>query len=214
MRLLLSYNSKIESRLPMFKELLSNFGHTVYDFDFSTNYDLEKTNEEEMTTFQKKQIQQRIDSITEVDGVLVLNFRIHDTDNEIGPSEIIDIYEAFQQNKPIFIYNKISDKKLERELKRFKPIFINSDVKKIIDPYISIYPILSYLKENGEQLLDVIHIKLGMEKENCDILLNQAQRNGWIYIDHDEYLSSVELTSNGLKKIEPECGKKYKMSRW
>ena len=147
--------------------------------------------------------------INEVDAVLVLNFKANDEETSISADEIIDMYEAFQKNKPIFVYNQINNKRIKKELEKFNPIFINGDVKKIIDPFTRIYPILTYLSENGEQLLDIISIKLGIDKQQCDQLLNQAQEKGWIYIDRLECFENVGLTDEGIKKINPRYFKQY-----
>lgn len=209
MKLLLSYDSKIVNRLSLFREILISLGHDIYDFDLLIDYNLEQINKEELRAIHQNYIIQRRKMISEADAILVLNFKDGNGETNIGVDEIIDIYEAFRQNKAIFIYNQISNKKIKREIQKFEPIYIDGNVKKIVDPFTEIYPILEYLSEHGEQLLETIPVKLGIDKEKYDRLLRQAEIKKWIFIDRWECFDTVELTQEGKMKMNPWDYKPY-----
>lgn len=200
MKLLLSYDSKVIGRLSLLKEFLTSLGHTIYDFDKLINYNLDQINKDELKHIYQQYIIQRRNMISEVDAILILNFKDSNGKTDISVDEILDMYEAFQQNKPIFVYNNINNKK---DFEKFDPIYINSDIKKIVDPFIELYPILEYLNKNGEQLLDNLASNIGMDKQQYDRLIRKAELNKWVLIDRWECFETIELSEEGKRKVNP-----------
>lgn len=66
--------------------------------------------------------------IEEMDAVLTLNFDKNGNKNYIGGATFIEIYEAFMQNKKIYLYNDIPEGMLFDEISSFSPIVINGDL--------------------------------------------------------------------------------------
>ena len=66
--------------------------------------------------------------IKSVDAVLCINLKKHNIDNYIGGATFIEIYEAFKNNKKIFLYHDIPQGMLYDELAGFDPIIINEDL--------------------------------------------------------------------------------------
>lgn len=69
--------------------------------------------------------------IKSMDAVLVLNFEKHGIKNYIGGSTFLEMYEAFRNNKKIYMYNGIPEGLLFDEIDGFSPIIINGDLGKI-----------------------------------------------------------------------------------
>ena len=91
--------------------------------------------EDEYNSFFKDMYYQSRNKINKIDAILVLNFdkekdgKIHK--NYIGASTFLEMYEAFMQNKKIYIYNDYPDNLLYDEIKGFNPIIIDGNLDKI-----------------------------------------------------------------------------------
>ena len=75
------------------------------------------------------------EKISKVDAILVLNFDKEKEGivykNYIGASTFLEMYEAFMQNKKIFMYNSYPDNLLYDEIKGFNPIILNGDIESV-----------------------------------------------------------------------------------
>lgn len=69
--------------------------------------------------------------IEKVDAVLCVNYKKHDIDNYIGGATFIEIYEAFKNNKKIFLYHDIPNGMLYDEIAGFDPIVLNEELELI-----------------------------------------------------------------------------------
>ena len=70
--------------------------------------------------------------VTENDAVLVLNFEKKGIQNYIGGAVLLEIYEAFMQNKKIYFMNPIPDIQFYKdELHGFNPIILDGNLEKI-----------------------------------------------------------------------------------
>ena len=67
--------------------------------------------------------------IKSMDAVLVLNYEKHGIKNYIGGSTFLEMYEAFRNNKKIFMYNPIPEGLLFDEISGFSPIVINGNLE-------------------------------------------------------------------------------------
>lgn len=114
-------------------------GHSVivpnsYDAPV-TNDDNKKMSEEEYLEFFKTTFYMSRDKIKEVDAVVVLNYdKVKNgktLSNYIGTSTFLEMYEAFMNNKKIFMMNGYPDNLLYDEIKGFGPIIINEDLSKV-----------------------------------------------------------------------------------
>lgn len=68
------------------------------------------------------------EKIKSVDAILCINFEKHNILNYIGGATFIEIYEAFKNNKKIFLYHDIPKGILYDEITGFDPIIINENL--------------------------------------------------------------------------------------
>ena len=96
------------------------------DFFHPVNLDPDFTRE---VVFDKSVINYQ--SMTEY---LCVNYEKHGIENYIGGSTFIEIYEAFKNNKKIFLFHDIPKGMLYDEIAGFDPIVLNEDLS-IVDNY-------------------------------------------------------------------------------
>lgn len=113
-----------------FEVLLPNsYEESITDHDYSN-----MTNEEYISFFKDMYNLSR-NKISGIDAILVLNFDKEKNGiinkNYIGASTFLEMYEAFMQNKKIFIYNDYPNNMLLDEIKGFNPIILNGDLDNI-----------------------------------------------------------------------------------
>lgn len=70
--------------------------------------------------------------IKDIDFLLVLNITTKKGINYIGGATLLEMYEGFRQNKPIFILNPLSSNMFYDELVGLKTICLNGDIKNIV----------------------------------------------------------------------------------
>lgn len=91
--------------------------------------------EKEYKDFFKSMFNESREKISEIDAVLVLNYDKVKNDNihknYIGASTFLEMYEAFMQNKKIFLIKELVDSMLYDEIKGFDPIVINENLDNI-----------------------------------------------------------------------------------
>ena len=68
------------------------------------------------------------EKIKDVDAVLCVNFEKYNIKNYIGGATFIEIYEAFKNNKKIYLYHDIPKGMLYDEIAGFDPIIINENL--------------------------------------------------------------------------------------
>ena len=68
------------------------------------------------------------EKIKSVDAVLCINFEKNNIENYIGGATFIEIYEAFKNNKKIYLYHDIPKGMLFDEIASFEPIIINENL--------------------------------------------------------------------------------------
>lgn len=68
------------------------------------------------------------EKIKTVDAVLCINMKKHNIENYIGGATFIELYEAFKNNKKIYLYNDIPKGILYDEISSFEPIVINKNL--------------------------------------------------------------------------------------
>lgn len=66
--------------------------------------------------------------IKSVDAVLCVNYEKHGISNYIGGATFIEIYEAFKNNKKIYLYHDIPEGMLYDEIAGFDPIIIHENL--------------------------------------------------------------------------------------
>ena len=139
MKIMLICSTSCYDKVAGVKEKLESMGHSVivpnsYDAPV-TNDDNKEMSEEEYLEFFKTMFHMSRDKIKEVDAVVVLNYdKVKNgktLSNYIGASTFLEMYEAFMNNKKIFMMNGYPDNLLYDEIKGFGPIIINEDLSKV-----------------------------------------------------------------------------------
>ena len=141
MKILIICSTSFYDKIKPIKESLLNKKYEIvlpncYDNPV-TNEDNKLMNEEEYNDFFKAMYYESREKISKVDAVLVLNYKKIknkiEYDNYIGASTFLEMYEAFMQNKKIYILNELPNNMLYDELKGFNPILLHGDINKIGD---------------------------------------------------------------------------------
>ncbi len=78
--------------------------------------------------FKARMFKMSKERIGKMDAVLTLNFDKNGKKNYIGGATFLELYEAFMQNKKIYLYNDITEGMLYDEISGFSPIVINGDL--------------------------------------------------------------------------------------
>jgi hypothetical protein len=129
-----SFYDKIE---PIKKEL-EKMGHIIIFPNTYDNPNLEKeawdNGFKAHAELEKELFKRSEEKIKNVDAVLCVNYEKHGIDNYIGGATFIEIYEAFKNNKKIFLFHDIPKGMLYDEIAGFDPIILNEDLS-IIDKY-------------------------------------------------------------------------------
>lgn len=130
-----NFYNKIDGIIP---KLTAN-GHTITtpncynEPDQDINYD--DMTDAEYTDFLKRMYYSSKEKISNVDAILVLNYTKEKNDqlleNYIGASTFLEMYEAFMQNKKIYMVNGYPNNMLYDEIKGFNPIIINENFNMI-----------------------------------------------------------------------------------
>lgn len=136
MKIFIICSTSFYNKVKEVKEKLEEKGYVVetpncYDEDESFN-DYDKMSEEEYLEYFKNMYNKSRENIKNVDAVLALNYTKEKNgeklENYIGASTFLELYEAFMQNKKIFILNDLPNNLLYDELKGFNPTIIHGDL--------------------------------------------------------------------------------------
>jgi len=139
MKILIVCSTSFYDRIDEIKNKLCNKGYEVilpncYD-EPVTNEDNKKMSHEEYIEFFKEMYYESRNKISEIDVILVLNFDKEKNGvvykNYIGASTFLEMYEAYMQNKGIYIYNDYPDNMLYDEIKGFNPVLLNGDLERL-----------------------------------------------------------------------------------
>ena len=139
MKIMIVCSTNFYDRIEPIKEVLQKQGHKLimpncYD-EPETNEDNRKMTDEEYCKFYKEMYYESRKKISEIDAILVLNYTKIKNEiemkNYIGASTFLEMYEAFMQNKKIYMMNDLPDNMLYDEIKGFNPTILNGDLNKI-----------------------------------------------------------------------------------
>ena len=86
---------------------------------------------ESHATFKARMFHLSRERIQEMDAILVLNKKKKGIENYIGGSTFLEMYEAFMNNKKIYLYNDIPEGLLYDEISGFSPIIIHGNLEEI-----------------------------------------------------------------------------------
>lgn len=121
---------------PISEYLLKNDYEITYPNGYNEKEETPRT-QEELTNQYKSFYNESREKINKVDAILVLNYDKEKNNvilkNYIGPSTFLEMYEAFMQNKKIYIYTSLPDKTslLYDDIKAMNPICLNEKIENI-----------------------------------------------------------------------------------
>ena len=135
MKILIVCSTKFYNKIDKIKKELENLGHQVttpnhYD-ESGFNDDDYNMSEEEYLNFFKSCYYESREKISKVDAILVLNYSKEKKENYVGASTFLEMYEAFMNNKKIYMINGYPENMLLDEIKGFNPLIIGEDLTKI-----------------------------------------------------------------------------------
>lgn len=108
-------------------------------YDEEDNNDYDNMSDQQYSEFFKRMFNESREKVSRADIFLVLNFdkvkNGYTYKNYIGASTFLEMYEAFMEDKKIYLYNGLPDKNnmLYDEIKSTLPVIINSDLDLIED---------------------------------------------------------------------------------
>ena len=136
MKILIVCSTNFYDKIDKIKSYLESKGHIItppncYDAPVASDDHKEMTEEEYLSFFRDMYYESR-DKVSTVDAILVLNYSKEKNgqvlDKYIGASTFLEMYEAFMNNKKIFMMNDYPDNMLYDEIKGFAPVIINGDL--------------------------------------------------------------------------------------
>lgn len=139
MQILIVCSTAFYNKIDKIKDELESLGHQVTtpnhynESEFNDNtYNM---SEEEYLEFFKSCYYESREKVSKVDAILVLNYSKEKNgkvlENYIGASTFLEMYEAFMNNKRIYMMNGYPDNMLLDEIKGFNPIILNENLKNI-----------------------------------------------------------------------------------
>lgn len=119
-------------QIPPIKEVLEANGWEVHLPHTYENPNAENEwyakSDEEHSKMKGKMFKLSREKIKQIDAVLTLNFDKNGQKNYIGGSTFLELYEAFMEDKTIYLYNNVPEGLLYDEIKGFSPTIINGDL--------------------------------------------------------------------------------------
>lgn len=135
MKILIICSKTFYKDIEPIKEVLEQAGHIVElpnsYYENNAEEKAWKLGEKAHSEFKAKMFKMSKERIGQMDAVLTLNFDKNGKKNYIGGATFLELYEAFMQNKNIYLYNDIPEGILYDEISGFSAIVINGNLNLI-----------------------------------------------------------------------------------
>lgn len=136
MKIFIVCSKKNYDKVSSIKNTLEQAGHLVtvpngYD-EPDKEMELKLMDKEKFHFWKKEMLKKDKEIIKENDAILVLNFDKDSQKNYIGGATFLEIYNAFDLDKKIYLFNPIPDGMLRDEIEGMNPMVINGDLNKIL----------------------------------------------------------------------------------
>ena len=133
MKILIICSKAFYDKIADIKNYLEKAGHIIELPNCYDNPEMEASvrGTENHSKFKAEMFKKSEETISKMDAVLVLNFDKNGQSNYIGGATFLEMYDAFRQDKKIYLYNNIPKGMLEDEIIGFSPTVINGDLSKI-----------------------------------------------------------------------------------
>ena len=132
MKILIICSKAFYKDIAPIKEKLEQMGHKIELPNSYYHQEAEKeaweAGDKAHSEFKSRMFKMSAERIAKVDAVFTLNFDKNGKKNYIGGATFIELYEAFMQNKKIYLYNDIPEGMLYDEISGFSPIVIKGEL--------------------------------------------------------------------------------------
>lgn len=132
MKIFIISSASFYDKIPPIKQYLESKGFELVMPNTYNNPNLEKEvwkkGFKAHAELEKELFKLSEEKIKDVDAVLCVNFEKYNIKNYIGGATFIEIYEAFKNNKKIYLYHDIPKGMLYDEIAGFDPIIINENL--------------------------------------------------------------------------------------
>ena len=130
MKILIICSKKFYPEIKKIKKKLEKMGHEI---SLPNSYEDPEAEERSWymgihSEFKKRMFNQSRYTIEQMDAVLCLNFDTEGHKNYIGGATFLELYEAFMNNKRIYLYHDIPDGMLFDQISGFDPVIIHEDL--------------------------------------------------------------------------------------
>ncbi len=135
MRIFIICSKRFYDKIPEIQQILEEKGHEItlpncYD-DPSTEERYEKMGDQAHAEWKGSMLRHSTEVIENNDAVLVLNFEKNGMKDYIGGATFLEMYDAFRLDKKIYLYNAIPEGILFDEIKGFKPILLQGEIRQM-----------------------------------------------------------------------------------
>ncbi len=135
MKILIICSKAFYEKIEPIKEKLEEMGNIVElpnsYYDGNVEEKAWKQGSKAHAEFKEKMFKMSKERIGNMDAILTLNFDKNEKKNYIGGATFLELYEAFMQDKKIYLYNDIPEGMLYDEISGFSPIVIKGDLNLI-----------------------------------------------------------------------------------
>lgn len=136
MKIFICCSKHFYDKIEPIREYLESKGHIItlpnsYNNPFLEE-ELKQKSKEKHIAFKSEMIRLQEEKVKNNDAILVLNYNKNGQQNYIGGGTFLEMYEAFKQNKKIFLYNPVPEGMLKDEIVGFNPVLIEGDLEKIV----------------------------------------------------------------------------------
>jgi hypothetical protein len=135
MKIFIITSKRFYDRIPPIESALLAAGHSIilpntYD-DPNAEFKQKEISDEKHASWKGEMFKTSAEKIRSVDAVLVLNFEKDGQPHYIGGATFIEMYEAFMNEKKIYMFEGVPSGILADEIRGFSPILIAGDLSKV-----------------------------------------------------------------------------------
>lgn len=121
--------------VPQIKAELEQRGHVItipngFE-DPGKEAELQALSKEEFQSWKRGMLKKDKEIISANDAILVLNFNKGDKKHYIGGATFLEIYNAFDLDKKIYLYNPVPEGMLKDEIEGMSPTILSGDLSKV-----------------------------------------------------------------------------------
>lgn len=118
------------------KEELEKAGHVItvpnsYDNPGKEN-EMKEVGSEEHSKWKRSMIRLQKEKVLANDAIVVLNMEKNGQPNYIGGATFLEIFQAFDNDKKIFLYNPIPEGIFKDELLGINPVILNGNLDLVV----------------------------------------------------------------------------------